>query len=114
MHEYALAQNIVDTIGLINTTHPHWDIVSIQESIVGETIVVHRILAKEEESHQFAAVAWGIGDIEALRPDWSEFQCAEFLKKSESRLIDFLISRGWEILNDLLSEMEQGQLNADN
>lgn len=116
-HRYAMYHSnkgLSGTIGFINKTHPHWDIVSIQEFSMNKTLVTHRVQIKEEEPHQFAAVTWGIGDIESLRPDWSELMCALFLKKYESRLVDSLIFRGRQILNDLLSEseMEQGDASS--
>lgn len=115
-YRYATANfinTIAETVGIVNITHPHWDIVSIQQLSSHETVIVHRIPVKEEEPHRFATVTWSLADIEALRPDWSELQCAEFLKANERRVVDLLIPRGWEILEELLDKLEQADGATD-
>ena len=101
-----LGGNLHAAANFISKYHPHWDVVTMSSSKGLNTIVVHRVPVKEEEPHAFATVTWGLGDIETLRPNWSEDQCAKFLKKNEKHIVDLLITHGWDILENLIRELE--------
>jgi hypothetical protein len=55
---------------------------------------------------EYAKVSWRIGDIQELKPDWSERQCYEFLINNQRHIQDAMITRGWDALDTLLSMEE--------
>ena len=61
----------------------------------------------------FASVSWRIEDVQDLREDWSDEDCADFLEQNEDVIQQVMIQRGWEAIEDLLlnfdpSESEEG------
>ncbi len=107
-----LGGNLHAAAHFISEHHPHWDVVTMSSSKGLNTIVVHRVPVKEEEPRAFATVTWTLNDIEDLRPNWSEQRCATFLKANEQRVVDLLIPRGWEILEELICELEARDVGA--
>lgn len=47
-------------------------------------------------------IAWTAEDVKTLRPDWSEDQCEDFLKRIEHTLRDRSIEFGWTIIESEL------------
>lgn len=52
---------------------------------------------------EFAKVAWRIGDLQTLRPDWSDEKCAEWLENNAGHIQDRLVELGWDVMKDLLA-----------
>lgn len=50
---------------------------------------------------------WSTEDVQDLRPEMSEADAKEFLDNNASALRDAMVSRGWEVLEDLLPEREE-------
>jgi len=50
----------------------------------------------------FAEVKWTPGDIQTLKPDWSDEQAKEWLEKNARAIRDRLVELGWEVIEDLL------------
>jgi len=51
---------------------------------------------------RYAQVAWQIGDIKALKPRWSEEQCADFLRTNSKYIQDAMVAAGWTCIETFL------------
>ena len=51
---------------------------------------------------EHAAVAWCAEDVKALRPDWTDDECNDFLMRNEDAIQCAMIERGWDAISDLL------------
>lgn len=60
-----------------------------------------------EKSTQFASVCWQIGDIQTLRPEWSDERCADFLRSNQRQIQDDMVERGWSSIETLLDNWEE-------
>jgi hypothetical protein len=49
-----------------------------------------------------AAVAWQIGDIKSLRPEWSDEQCVEFMRENAKHIQDAMVQAGCTAIESLL------------
>jgi len=58
---------------------------------------------KHAETH------WEIADIKSLRPGWADEYCREWLDDSASRIVDAMVSTGWDVIHSILAE-ENGSL----
>ena len=58
------------------------------------------------KSTRFACAYWQIGDIQSLRPVWSDKQCVEFLLANGRHIEDAMIQAGWTAIEALLPEEE--------
>lgn len=54
------------------------------------------------QEKRYALVQWAIADIKAIRPNWTDEQCAEWLDENEGHIQDRMIEIGWEVIKDLL------------
>jgi len=54
----------------------------------------------------YAKVAWQVGDIQELKPDWTDDQCLEFLINNQRHIQDAMIQQGWVAIETLLSMEE--------
>lgn len=50
----------------------------------------------------FAVVAWSTADLQALKPDWTTEQCAQWFNQNEKYLQEQLVELGWGLLKGLL------------
>jgi hypothetical protein len=57
-----------------------------------------------EKCYDKVAIVWLPKDILAIRPDWSDEQCADALHYVRRELKDRSIEYGWEVLEHLLDE----------
>lgn len=55
---------------------------------------------------RFAQTAWHVGDIQALRPAWTDEQCAEFLREHSRPIQDAMVEAGWAAIETLLPPRE--------
>jgi hypothetical protein len=53
-----------------------------------------------------AQVAWMAGDIQTLRPEWSDEKCNEWLDDNEDYIQQAMIETGWEAIENLLAGEE--------
>ena len=51
----------------------------------------------------YAEVAWTVGDIQALRPEMTDEQAAEWLEFNQKHIQDRLVELGWDVIEALLS-----------
>jgi len=58
------------------------------------------------EDSSFARVSWHLGDVQTLRPDWSDNQCHSFLVDNGKYIQEAMVMAGWEAMEVLLSEEE--------
>jgi hypothetical protein len=54
---------------------------------------------------RFADVYWQIADVQALRPDWPDAQCRQFLDHVADRLRSVMCEAGWGYLSDAIEEV---------
>ena len=59
---------------------------------------------QETEHHEFAKAAWHLGDVQTLRPNWSDAQCYNFLVNNGKYLQEAMVLAGWEAMDELLGE----------
>ncbi len=58
-----------------------------------------------------AQVAWQIGDIKSLRPNWTDEQCADFLRANTKYIQEAMLSAGWTCIAMFLParQMEENE-----
>lgn len=49
-------------------------------------------------------ISWGVSDILALRPRWTEEQAEGWLNANARRIEEYLVDKGWQQLESLLDE----------
>lgn len=59
-------------------------------------------IARSTRTVRYAQVAWQIGDIKALRPAFSDKQCADFLQRHSKYIQDAMVEAGWSCIEALL------------
>tara|TARA_Y100000034_G_C6891015_1_gene409879 strand:- start:1919 stop:2302 length:384 start_codon:yes stop_codon:yes gene_type:complete len=55
-----------------------------------------------EQPGKWAKVVWTIGDVQSLRPNWTDEQCEQFLYDNEDYIRDRLTELGHEVIDALL------------
>lgn len=63
-------------------------------------------MAKPKVPVLLAQVAWMAGDIQTLRPEWSDEKCNEWLEENEDYIQQAMIETGWEAIENLLAGEE--------
>lgn len=56
---------------------------------------------------RFATAAWQTGDIQSLRPAWTDEQCAAFLSQNSRHIQDAMVQAGWDAIESLLPPKEK-------
>ena len=51
----------------------------------------------------YAEVAWTVEDIQALRPEMTDEQAAEWLEFNQKHIQNRLVELGWDVIEALLS-----------
>jgi hypothetical protein len=51
---------------------------------------------------RYATLSWNPADISALRPNWTEKQCRDWLAANEYRIRERLCEHGWGVIETLL------------
>lgn len=64
--------------------------------------MTQRVSNMADEEMVYASVRWLPEDVQALRPEWSLEQCAEWLDNNSRHIEDRLVELGWDVINDLL------------
>lgn len=54
------------------------------------------------DTQKFAEVAWTVYDVLTLRPTWTHEQAEEWLAINERRIVDELITHGWDVIESML------------
>lgn len=54
------------------------------------------------ETEYYGVVRWLPGDIQSLKPDWTEKQCEDWLVENSKFLRDRITELGWEVIEALL------------
>jgi hypothetical protein len=54
------------------------------------------------DTQKFAEVAWTVYDVLTLRPTWTNEQAEEWLAINERRIVDELITHGWDVIESML------------
>jgi len=49
-----------------------------------------------------ASVGWCAGDVQSIRPDWSDKKAESFLKEHSSEIRDAMVQAGWICLEGLI------------
>ena len=80
-------------------------IIKAMEAIeVTETLV--DTIEDEEEGgvmpDTYAEVKWSVGDVETLRPNWTEAQYIEFLSDNGKYIQEAMVLAGWEAMRELI------------
>jgi hypothetical protein len=52
---------------------------------------------------RYAQAAWQIGDIKALRPAFSDKQCADFLQRNSKYIQAAMVEAGWTCIETFLT-----------
>ena len=55
----------------------------------------------------YAEVRWSAGDVETLRPSWTEAQCIEFLSDNGKYIQEAMVLAGWEAMRELIGGEEE-------
>ena len=50
----------------------------------------------------YAEVKWSVGDVETLRPNWTEAQYIEFLSDNGKYIQEAMVLAGWEAMRELI------------
>lgn len=58
----------------------------------------------DPESHEYAKVAWCVGDIQTVRPSFTVGQCEKFLFTNERYIQDAMVQAGWDAIASLADE----------
>jgi hypothetical protein len=53
-------------------------------------------------SRTYARVVWSAGDIQSLRPSWTDEECEEWLAENEKYIQERLVELGWGTIEALL------------
>lgn len=61
---------------------------------------------------EYAKVSWQVGDIQAIRPDWTVAQCRNFFEDNERRIQDRLVELGWDVIETLLNDRDQQSMQS--
>mgnify|MGYP003148605721 FL=1 len=80
-------------------------IIKAMEAIeVTETLV--DTIEDEEEGgvmpDTYAEVKWSVGDVQTLRPNWTEAQYIEFLSDNGKYIQEAMVLAGWEAMRELI------------
>ena len=59
------------------------------------------------DTNKFAEVAWTAHDVLTIRPTWTIEQAEEWLDINERKIIDELITHGWNVLESMLPPPSQ-------
>jgi hypothetical protein len=59
-------------------------------------------LTDELRRRGLAVIVWGAEDVESIRPDWTDEQCAEGLLNVRTQFQDRCVEQGWDTLDNLL------------
>lgn len=54
------------------------------------------------DTNKFAEVAWTAHDVVTIRPTWTIEQAEEWLAINERRIVDELITHGWDVIESML------------
>jgi hypothetical protein len=58
----------------------------------------------------YANIGWEVTDVQKFRPAWDENQCRVFLQTVERQLAAATLLAGWEALDVLIQQYEQGKV----
>ena len=50
----------------------------------------------------YAEVKWSVGDVQTLRPNWTEAQYIEFLSDNGKYIQEAMVLAGWEAMRELI------------
>jgi hypothetical protein len=50
----------------------------------------------------FAEVKWQVGDVQTLRPQWTEAQCLDFLNDNGKYIQEAMVIAGWDAMKELI------------
>jgi hypothetical protein len=56
------------------------------------------------EHEKYAQVTWCAGDIQTIRPDWTDEQAEDWLASNEKYIQSRMIEVGWEVIETLIGE----------
>ena len=58
-------------------------------------------------SQEFAKVVWQAGDVQSIRPNWSDERAEQWLADNQRHIQDRLVELGWEVIEDLLGDEDE-------
>ena len=83
---------------------PETIIKAMEAMEVTETLV--DTIEDEEEGgvmpDTYAEVKWSVGDVQTLRPNWTEAQYIEFLSDNGKYIQEAMVLAGWEAMRELI------------
>ena len=56
---------------------------------------------------EYCKVVWTIQDVLTVRPSWSNKQAEEWLENNEHKIVDELITQGWNVIESMLPPPSQ-------
>jgi hypothetical protein len=59
-------------------------------------------IAQSPRTVRHAQVAWQIGDIQSLKPDWTDERCADFLRSNSKYIQEAMVVAGWTCIKTFL------------
>jgi hypothetical protein len=59
-------------------------------------------IARSPRTVRYAQVAWQIGDIKSLKPNWTDERCADFLQSNSKYIQDAMVEAGWYCIETFL------------
>lgn len=83
----------------VGNGYTHWALCPVTKQPI-----VLQIL--DQNQARFAEVAWTPGDIQTIRPKWTEKTCIRFLSIMETKIRDRLTELGWEVLETMAALYE--------
>lgn len=51
---------------------------------------------------EYCKVVWTIQDVLTIRPTWTNEQAEEWLAMNEHKIVDELITQGWNVIESML------------
>ena len=64
---------------------------------------------RQTRRQYFAVVRWQPEDLEDARPDWTRKECVEFLQSCEDKIQDYMVEKGWDMIDHCLDSEEYGE-----
>ena len=51
---------------------------------------------------RYAPVEWRIGDIQLLKPAWTDERCADFLRRNSKYIQEAMVAAGWTCIETFM------------
>ena len=90
-------------------TPADWDLEAIVNEMGADVRITETLVDTIEDQEEggvmpdtYAEVKWSVGDVETLRPNWTEAQYVEFLSDNGKYIQEAMVLAGWEAMRELI------------